>query len=149
MTFLVKRTGFVCKPNRVVRFTLRDKTHQCDVIKSNLLSTITRMHRKHFILAVVYDIFLFHASIVSKLATDKPTGSHAARRPISCHQCQHFPFILDDWICGITILKITQFRPICTYSRLATVGFFDFCRCLLHHFLNLSCHFLEFSARVC
>ena len=147
MTFLIKRTGVVCKPNQVVCFTLRYKT-QWDVIASHLLSTITRMHRKHFIFAVVYDRFLFHAGIASKLATDKPTGGHAARRSISCHQCQHFPFILGDWICGITILKITQFRPIYTSSRLATVGFFDFCRRILHHFLNISGHFLEFSARV-
>ena len=123
MTFLVKRTGDVCKPNRVVRFTLRDKIKQCDVIGRHLLSTITRMHRKHLILAVVYDRFLFHASIASKLASDKPTGGHAARRPISFHQCQHFPLILDEWICGITILKITPSRHIFTSSCLATVGF--------------------------
>ena len=61
MTFLVKRTGDVCKPNRVVRFTLRDKIQQWDVIERHLLSTITRMRRKHLILAVVYDRFLFHA----------------------------------------------------------------------------------------
>ena len=81
------------------------------------------MHRKHLIIAVVYDRFLFHASIESKVATDKPSGGYAARRTISCHQCQHFPFILDEWICGITILKITQFRPIFTSSCLAIVGF--------------------------
>ena len=34
---------------------------------------------KHIILEVVYDRFLFHANIASKLATDKPTGIHAAR----------------------------------------------------------------------
>ena len=49
--------------------------------------------------------------VKSKLATDKPNGSHAARMPILCHQCQHLPFILGEWICGITILKITQCRP--------------------------------------
>ena len=35
------------------------------------------MHIKHLIIAVVYDRFLFHASIESKLATDKPTGGYA------------------------------------------------------------------------
>ena len=36
----------------------------------------------HLTLAVVYDIFLFYASIASKVATDKPIRGHAARRPI-------------------------------------------------------------------
>ena len=35
-----------------------------------------------------------------------------------------------------------------TYSRLATVGFFDFCRRFLHYFLNLSAHVLQFSTRL-
>ena len=90
----------------------------------------------------------FHTSIASKLATDKPTGSHAARRPILCHQCHNFPFILDEWMNGIIILKNTPFRPEYTSSCLATVGFFDLCRRFLHHFLNLTGHFLEFSGRV-
>ena len=83
------------------------------------------MHTKHLMLAVVYDRFLFHASIASNLATDKPAGSHAARRPISCHQCQHFLFILDEWICDTTILKVTQFRPIriCALSNCRLLRF--------------------------
>ena len=84
-------------------------------------------------------IDFFHASIASKLATDKPTGSHAARRPISCHQCSHFPFILDECICGITILKITQFRPIGPYTHPRVWQLY---RRLLNYFLNLSGHFL-------
>ena len=31
--------------------------------------------------AMVYGRFIFHASIASKLTTDKPTCGHAARRP--------------------------------------------------------------------
>ena len=46
--------------------------------ESHLFSTINIMPRKVLILAVVYDGFLFHASIAYKLATDKPTGGHAA-----------------------------------------------------------------------
>ena len=93
------------------------------------------MHRKHLILAVVYDRFIFHASNSSKLATDKPTGSHAARWPISCHQRQHFPSYLDEWICGITILKLTQFRPIfalgnCRLFRFLQTLFAQFRKCI-------------------
>ena len=120
----------------MVRFTLRDKTQQLDVLESHLLSTITRMHRKHLHLAVVCDRFLFHASIASKLATDEPNDINAARRPISCQQCQHIPLILDEWICCITLLKIMQYRPIYTSSRLATVGFFPFLQTVFAPFLN-------------
>ena len=43
-----------------------------------------------------------------------------------CHQCQLFPFILGEWICGITILKTTQFRPI----HIFTLGNCRLFRCL-------------------
>ena len=69
------------------------------------------MH-KHILLAVVYNRFLFHASIAFKVATDKHTGGYAARIGLSCHQLPHFPFILCEWICAIIMLTITPFRPI-------------------------------------
>ena len=81
------------------------------VFEFYLCSTITRMH-KHIISAVVYNRFLFHASIAFKVATDKHTGGYAARICLSCHQLPHFPFILCEWICAITMLTLTPFRPI-------------------------------------
>ena len=40
------------------------------------------MH-KHILLAVVYNRFLFHASIAFKVATDNHTGGYAARIGLS------------------------------------------------------------------
>ena len=90
------------------------------------------MHSKHLILAVVYDRFLFHASIASKSANDKVVMLH-----VGLYRGTNFPFILDERICDIAILKMSAY--LYTSSSWATVGLFDFCRCFLHHFLNLSC----------
>ena len=69
------RTGWFALPY------VTKHNNEINVFEIHLFSTFTRMH-KHLILAVVYDIFLFYASVASKVATDKPTDGHTACWPI-------------------------------------------------------------------
>ena len=112
------RTGWFALPY------MTKHNNEIHVFEINLFSTITRMH-KHLILAVVYDIFLFYASIASNVTNDKPTGCHAARRPIVPPMPPFSNFILYEWICAITLLKITPFRHSCP------ILIVDFCRLFL------------------
>ena len=81
------------------------------------------------------DIFICHASIACKLSTNKPAGGHVARivPPLPAKRTA-YPFILDEWICGITILNIAHSTA--SSHLLATLGFFEFCRSVLHTFLG-------------
>ncbi len=142
MTFFVKRTGDVCKPNRVVRFTLRDKTQQWYVIESHLLSTITRMHRKRLLLAVVCDRFLFmQASHLNWPLTSRPVAMlHVGLYRATITSMFHSSSM--NVSAASPYSKLHNIGLIYTSSRLATV-YFHFCRRFLHHFLNLSGHFLS------
>ena len=54
---------------------------------------------------------------------------------VGMDQCQHFPFILGERICGIAILKITQFRPIHIFT-LGNCRLFRFLQTLFALFLK-------------
>ena len=116
-------------------------------LKGNLLSTITRMHSNHLILAVVCDRFFFmKASHLNWPLTNRPAAMmhvclYCATNAIISHSSSVNAPAASPYS---TLHNLGLY----TSSRLETVGFFNLCRRFLHHFLNFSGHVLQFSERV-
>ena len=81
------------------------------------------------------DLFFRQASHLNWPLTNRPAAMLRVCL-LLCHQCQHFPFIFGEWICGITILKITQFRPIYYIFTLGNCRLFRFLQTLFAQFLK-------------